>query len=82
MAKKTSNPLPERLLETVERFEEDLTDHVRVHGPLHATITVGEAIEVPPSRENRGGDDPLMEQIEKQLREMLGLEMPALVKPA
>jgi 1-acyl-sn-glycerol-3-phosphate acyltransferase len=67
-----SNPTPERLLETVERFEEDLTDRVQVHGPLHCTITVGEAIEVSPAREGRGGDDPLMEQIKKRLQEMLG----------
>lgn len=69
-----SSPTPERLLETVERFEEDLTDRVRVHGPLSAKIMVGEAIEVSPSREGRGGDDPLMEHIKKQLEEMLGLE--------
>lgn len=69
-----SNPTPERLLETVERFEEDLTDRVRVHGALHCTITVGEAIEVSPAREGRGGDDPIMEQIKKQIQEMLGLE--------
>jgi 1-acyl-sn-glycerol-3-phosphate acyltransferase len=69
-----SNPTPERLLETAERFEEDLTDRVLVHGPLHCTITVGEAIEVSPTREGRGGDDPLMEQIRKQLTQMLGLE--------
>jgi 1-acyl-sn-glycerol-3-phosphate acyltransferase len=72
-----SNPTAERLLETIERFEEDLTDRVRVHGPLQATITVGEAIEVSPTRENRGGDDPVMEQVKKQLQEMLGLEKPA-----
>jgi 1-acyl-sn-glycerol-3-phosphate acyltransferase len=70
-----SNPTPERLLETIERFEEDLTDIVRIHGDLHTTITVGEAIEVPPQREGRGGDDPLMEQIKKQLTEMLVLEI-------
>jgi 1-acyl-sn-glycerol-3-phosphate acyltransferase len=69
-----SNPTPERLLETVERFEEDLTDRVRVHGPIHAQITVGEAIEVSPTREGRGGNDPLMEQVESELRTMLGLE--------
>jgi len=70
----STNPTPERLLETVERFEEDLTDRVRVHGPIHATITVGEAIEASPAREGRGGDDPLMDQIAAQLRQMLGLE--------
>jgi 1-acyl-sn-glycerol-3-phosphate acyltransferase len=69
-----TNPTPQRLLETVERFEEDLTDRVRVHGPIHATITVGEAIEASPAREGRGPDDPLMDQIAAQLRRMLGLE--------
>lgn len=68
-----SNPSAERLLETVERFEEDLTDRVRLHGPIHAKITVGEAIEVPVVREARGEQDPLMKQIELQLRAMLGL---------
>ncbi len=69
-----SNPSPMRILETVERFEEDLTDAVTVHGELHATITVGEAIEVSPSRKARGSDDPLMSQIESQLKSMLGIE--------
>ncbi len=68
-----SNPSTERILETVERFEEDLTDRVTVHGALHATITVGEAIEVSPGRESRGSTDPLLEQIEHQLQSMLGL---------
>jgi hypothetical protein len=69
-----SNPTPERILETVERFEEDLTDKVRVHGPITATLTVGTAIMVNPTREGRGGGgDPLLQQIESQLREMLGL---------
>ncbi len=68
-----SNPSAERLLETVERFDEDLTDKVRLLGPLHATITVGEAIEVSPTRESRGSSDPLMDEIEKQLNSLLGI---------
>jgi 1-acyl-sn-glycerol-3-phosphate acyltransferase len=68
-----SNPTPERLLETVERFEEDITDRIRVHGPMHATITVGEPIDVTPTREERGSPDPLMHQVEVQLKAMLGL---------
>jgi 1-acyl-sn-glycerol-3-phosphate acyltransferase len=64
---------PTRLLETVERFEEDLTDRVRVHGEIAATITVGEAVEVSAERAARGGDDPLLTEIEQQLRTMLGL---------
>ncbi len=69
-----SNPTPDRLLETVERFEEDLTDRVTIHRPFHATVTVGEPIEASPSREGRGGDDPLMEQIAAQLKKMLGVD--------
>lgn len=68
-----SNASPERLLETIERFEENLTDQVRVHGPIQATVMVGEAVEVPSAREGRGGGDPVMEQIERQLRGMLGI---------
>jgi hypothetical protein len=30
----------------VKRYEEDLTDVARAHPPIHAVITVGEAIEV------------------------------------
>jgi 1-acyl-sn-glycerol-3-phosphate acyltransferase len=68
-----SNPTPHRMLETIERFEEDLTDKVRKHEPIKATITVGQAIEVPATREGRNGDDPLLEQIEQQLKQMLGI---------
>ena len=39
-------PSPERVLETVERLEEDLTDVATVHRPLAVTIRVGEPIEV------------------------------------
>jgi 1-acyl-sn-glycerol-3-phosphate acyltransferase len=68
-----SNPTPERILETIERLEEDLTDKRRIHGPIHATITVGEPIEVSGERP-RGGPDPLLGQIREQLCGMLGLE--------
>jgi hypothetical protein len=69
-----TNPSPQRLLETIERFEEDLTDKARVLGTMHATVTVGNAIEVVPERGERGAADPLMQQIEQQLKSMLGLE--------
>jgi 1-acyl-sn-glycerol-3-phosphate acyltransferase len=64
---------PEHLLETVERFEEDLTDKVRVHGRRSAAVTVGEAIDVPPDRESRGETDPLLGEIGRRLRLLLGL---------
>ena len=63
-----------RVIETVERFEEDLTGKVTVHGPVEAKVTVGEAIEVGTSRESRGESDPLMASIDGRLRAMLGIE--------
>ena len=64
-------PMVERLLETVERFEEDLTDRVRIYRPIHAAIEVGEAIEVPPGRDRGTQADSLMAQVRQQLETML-----------
>lgn len=66
-----SRPTPERILETVERFEEDLTDTARVHGPFHLSVTVGDAIEVPSGKEKVVGDDPVMVELERQLSAMI-----------
>ena len=63
----------QRVLETVERLEEDLTDKIRVHGERSVQITIGPPIEVSAERETRGGDDPLLAEIERQLNGMLGL---------
>jgi hypothetical protein len=62
---------PEQMLETVERYEEDLTDQVRVHRPLHAVVQVGEAIEVSPVRERGVEVDPVMAKLREQLKAML-----------
>jgi 1-acyl-sn-glycerol-3-phosphate acyltransferase len=67
-----ANPTPGRMLETVERFEEDLTDKCRPHAPMRVTVTVGDAIVVDTARE-RGGEDPLMAEIDRQLKTLLGL---------
>ncbi len=64
-------PTPEKLLETVERFEEDLTDQVTIHRPLRALIEVGEAIEVGPVRPRGNAADPVMEAIRARLERML-----------
>jgi 1-acyl-sn-glycerol-3-phosphate acyltransferase len=64
-------PTPEQLLETVERFEEDLTDTVRVHRPIHAVVEVGEAIEVSPARERGAESDPVMAAVRSGLETML-----------
>ena len=65
------NSPPERLLETVERFEEDLTDQVRVHGPMKLIIEVGDAIEVAPQRPKGEKADRVMLELENSLRTML-----------
>ena len=62
-----------RIIETVERFEEDLTGHVTVYGPVEAKVMVGDAIQVPVGREARGDADPLMASIEGELRDLLGI---------
>ena len=62
---------PDQMLETVERYEEDLTDKVHIHRPLHATVEVGEAIEVSPARERGLEVDPVIAKIRGQLETML-----------
>ena len=61
----------EHILETVERFEEDFTDHATTHGPLHAVIQVGEAIPVSSKRPRDKSEDPVMDGIRTQLTTML-----------
>ncbi len=67
----SSQPTVDRLLETVERYEEDLTDRVRVHGKLHVILEVGHAIEVDGQRDRHALVDPIMNQIESELQSML-----------
>jgi 1-acyl-sn-glycerol-3-phosphate acyltransferase len=64
-------PTPERLLETVERYEEDLTDAARPHPPIHAVISVGEAIAATPTRDRSAESDPLANELRQQLEMML-----------
>jgi hypothetical protein len=64
-------PTPEQMLETVERFEEDLTDVARVHRPLHAVVEVGEPIDVGPGRERGAESDPLMVKLRSALEALL-----------
>ena len=66
-----SRPSVDRLLEFVERFEEDLTDRVRVYDSFRVIIEVGEEIEVSPQRDRQADADPLMAHIARQLQAML-----------
>jgi 1-acyl-sn-glycerol-3-phosphate acyltransferase len=68
-----ANPSTDRVMETIERLEEDLTDKILPRNEIHATITVGEAIEVSGDRP-RGEADPLLIGIRDQLETMLGLK--------
>ena len=64
-------PTAERVLEMIEKFEEDLTDKARRHGKLKVIMEIGEAIEVSPERDRRAEVDPLMVKIQQSLQEMI-----------
>ncbi len=66
-----NQPTVDRILETVERFQEDLTDETTVMGDLKIVIEVGEPITVEPQRDRAAAEDPLMKQIAHDLQEML-----------
>ncbi|MDO8543920.1 MAG: 1-acyl-sn-glycerol-3-phosphate acyltransferase [Opitutaceae bacterium] len=77
------NATTERFLETVERFEEDLTDTARIHTPMRAVVDVGEAIEVTPERARGAEGDPLMVAIREQLETMLAASRgPTIATPS
>jgi hypothetical protein len=63
--------IPERVLETIERLEEDFTDRSTYHGPLRATVLVGEPIEVPAERDRTADRDPVMVEVERQIQSKL-----------
>jgi 1-acyl-sn-glycerol-3-phosphate acyltransferase len=63
--------LPERVVETVERFEEDFTDRMRVHEPFHCVIQVGEPIPVGTQRVRDPIEDPIMAEVRRQLQSMI-----------
>lgn len=67
----TEHPSVDRILETIEKFEEDLTDNCTIHGNLKAIIDVGEAIEVSPKRERGQSSDPLTDTIRDRLETKL-----------
>ena len=68
-----SNPTNERLLETVEKFEEDLTDYTKIHQPMSATVKVGDPIEVMGKRPRGVTEDPVMSELNHQLHQLLGI---------
>ena len=65
------DPAPEHLLETVERYEEDLTDIARPHCPIRAVVTVGDAIEVSAARDRSAEADPVTLELRHQMEMLL-----------
>ena len=63
--------LPERVVETVERLQEDFTDKASLHQPFHAIIQVGEAIPVGTTRARDELGDPIMADVRRQLQSMI-----------
>jgi 1-acyl-sn-glycerol-3-phosphate acyltransferase len=67
-----TRPTVDRVLETVERFNEHLCGDETAHGPKKAIIDVGEPIEVSPKRDRAATVDPLLQSIEQSLTALLG----------
>ncbi|MDP1563496.1 MAG: 1-acyl-sn-glycerol-3-phosphate acyltransferase [Pirellulaceae bacterium] len=63
----TEHPSVDRILETVEKFEEDLSDKARIHGKLRVIIDIDPAIEVSAKREKSADGDPLINAIQHRL---------------
>ena len=61
----------DRILETLEKFEEDFFGECRIHGNLKVVLDVGEAIEVSTKRDRNAESDPLMAEIRQSIQEML-----------
>lgn len=64
-------PEHERLLEIVEHYEEDLTDKVRPHYPIHAKLHIGEALPVAPERKVYPHRDPLMIRLRESMEQLM-----------
>ena len=65
----TRRPTKERILETLERFEEDLTDVEGKHPPLTVRVRIGPAIAVP--AEKGASPDPLTGALREALEAMI-----------
>jgi 1-acyl-sn-glycerol-3-phosphate acyltransferase len=72
-------PSVERVLETVERLEEDLTDVATVHRPLAVTVKVGEPIEVGTKDQAPAA---LMKEVRTRIETMLGIATETTNGPA
>ena len=62
----------DRLLETVERLEEDFTGKARAYSPRSVTLKVCDPIEVPAKKET-SDEVPLLDQLEQSLSDALDI---------
>ena len=66
-----SKPTVDRLLETVDKFLENLTGEERPHPPITAVVQLGEPVAVDPQTRRGQDGDSLLAAIEGQLSKML-----------
>lgn len=66
-----ARPTIDRVLETLEKLEEDMVGRARIHGDLKAIIEVAPAIPVPAERERGAKEDGVMAALESSLRELV-----------
>lgn len=64
-----SKPTPERLTETVERFEEDMTDKARIHGCWRVIIEIDKPMEVGTGSDQ--SDYNFTGRLQRRVQEML-----------
>ncbi len=64
---------PERIVETIHRLEEDLTDTVVPLPMWHVKFTIGDPLPVDPGRKPRG-PDPLMQTLRGRMLDLLGVQ--------
>ena len=65
---------PERIIETVHRLEEDMTDHVTIRKEWHVKIQIGPAMVVDPEAKKSRDGDPLTIQLRQNMLQMLGVQ--------
>jgi len=71
----TEDAPPERMLESLERIDEDLNDAAQILGRWRVHVNVGKAIPVDGARP-RGGPDPLLHEVESAIYRLIGLTPP------
>ncbi len=65
---------PERIVETVQRLEEDLTDHVTVHPAWRVEFRIGKAMVIDPTQRRARGGDLIMQNLREQMLSLLAIE--------